>query len=130
MAIGLPLWAVLGVFAIGGLGSGFINPILGAVIYERIPPALLGRVKTLTTAAAWSGIPFGGLVGAALVAARGTDRRAVGGRRLATWWRSWCRGCARSGPDATGPPPKPRYVGHRAESGSLLRNGIVRSARL
>jgi MFS family permease len=71
MAIGMPLWAVLGVFAVGGLGSGFINPILGAVVYERIPPALLGRVKTLSTAAAWSGIPFGGLLGAALVAAAG-----------------------------------------------------------
>ncbi len=71
MAIGLPLWAVLGVFAIGGIGSGFINPILGAVTYERIPPALLGRVKTLTTAAAWSGIPFGGLLGAGLVTLAG-----------------------------------------------------------
>jgi len=71
MAMGLPLAAVLGVFAVGGLGSGFINPILGAVVYERIPAALLGRVKTLSTAVAWSGIPFGGLVGAALVGVAG-----------------------------------------------------------
>lgn len=71
MAVGIPLWAVLGVFAVGGLGSGFINPIIGAVIYERIPAALLGRVKTLTTAVAWSGIPFGGLVGAGLVTLAG-----------------------------------------------------------
>jgi MFS family permease len=71
MAVGIPLWGVVGVFAIGGLGSGFINPIIGAVTYERIPPALLGRVKTLTTAVAWSGIPFGGLLGAGLVTAAG-----------------------------------------------------------
>ena len=32
---------------------------------------MLGRVKTLTTAVAWSGIPFGGLVGAGLVAVAG-----------------------------------------------------------
>lgn len=67
MALGLPLPIVLAVFLVGGLGSGFINPIIGAVIYERIPPPLLGRVKTLTTAFAWSGIPFGGLVGAGVV---------------------------------------------------------------
>lgn len=71
MALGLPLIAVLGVFLVGGLGSGFINPIIGAVTYERIPPAMLGRVKTLTTAVAWSGIPFGGLLGAGLLTAAG-----------------------------------------------------------
>lgn len=71
MALGIPLWAVLAVLAVGGLGSGFINPIIGAVTYERIPPALLGRVKTLTQALAWSWIPFGGLLGAALVTLAG-----------------------------------------------------------
>lgn len=81
MALGIPLWAVLAVLAVGGLGSGFINPIIGAVTYERIPAALLGRVRTLTTALAWSGIPFGGLVGAALVTLAGLTGAlwAVGG---------------------------------------------------
>lgn len=69
-------------FVVGGLGSGFINPIIGAVIYERIPAALLGRVTTLTTAVAWSGIPFGGLVGAGLVA--------VGGVTGALWVVGGC----------------------------------------
>lgn len=73
MALGLPVWAVLGVFAIGGLGSGFINPIIGAVNYERIPDALLGRVKTMTSALAWAGIPFGGLLGAGLIAVTGIN---------------------------------------------------------
>ena len=71
MALGVPLWAVLAVFAVGGLGSGFINPIIGAVSYERIPARLLGRVRTLTSALAWAGIPFGGLFAAAAVAVSG-----------------------------------------------------------
>ncbi|MGA8113503.1 MAG: MFS transporter, partial [Actinocatenispora sp.] len=71
MALGFPLWPLLAVFAVGGLGSGFINPIIGAVTYERIPTGLLGRVKTLTQGLSWSGIPFGGLVGAALTAMAG-----------------------------------------------------------
>ncbi|MGI8578592.1 MAG: hypothetical protein ACR2KG_11930 [Nocardioidaceae bacterium] len=71
MALGIPLWGVLTVLAVGGLGSGFINPVIGAVTYERIPAALLGRVKTLTQALAWSGIPFGGLLGGALITLSG-----------------------------------------------------------
>jgi MFS family permease len=71
MALGIPLWAVLAVFAVGGLGSGFINPIIGAVSYERIPTRLLGRVRTLTNALAWAGIPFGGLFAAATIAVSG-----------------------------------------------------------
>jgi hypothetical protein len=71
MALGLPLWAVLLSFAVGGAGSGFINPIIGAVSYERIPTPLLGRVRTLTAALGWSGIPFGGLFGAAMISLAG-----------------------------------------------------------
>lgn len=62
---------MLSVFAVGGLGSGFINPIIGAVSYERTPASLLGRVRTLTTALAWSGIPFGGLFGVAVITLSG-----------------------------------------------------------
>ncbi|HEY1176869.1 MAG TPA: MFS transporter, partial [Phytomonospora sp.] len=71
LALGLPLPAVLAVFALGGLGSGFVNPIIGAVIYERVPGALLGRVKTLTSAVGWAGIPFGGLLGGGVIALAG-----------------------------------------------------------
>jgi MFS family permease len=59
------------VFAIAGLGSGLVNPIISTLTYERIPPELLGRVQTLITAWAWVGIPFGGLAGATLLAATG-----------------------------------------------------------
>src|SRR5262249_17120384 len=71
LALGLPLWTVLTTSALAGLGSGFINPIIGAVTYERIPAALLGRVKTLFTALAWSGIPFRGPGGGGVVSATG-----------------------------------------------------------
>lgn len=71
MALGLPLGATLAVFAVGGLGSGFINPIIGAVTYERIPAHLLGRVRTLIEALSWAGIPFGGLFAAALIGLSG-----------------------------------------------------------
>jgi MFS family permease len=71
LALGAPLWLVLGVHAIAGLGAGFVNPILGAVQFERIPEAMLGRVRTLIHALSWSGIPFGGLVGGTLIGLAG-----------------------------------------------------------
>ena len=37
----------------------------------RLPAPLLGRVRTLTSALSWSGIPFGGLFGAAMIALAG-----------------------------------------------------------
>jgi len=71
LVTGAPLWAVLATFAVSGLGLGFINPIIGAVIYEQIPRPLLGRVIALTDSAAWAGIPVGGLAGGLLIAAAG-----------------------------------------------------------
>ena len=69
IASGAPIWAVLAVFAVGGLGSGFLNPIIGAVIFERIPRRLLGRVGALVDSIAWAGIPLGGLLAGGAVAA-------------------------------------------------------------
>lgn len=62
---------VLSVALIAGLGAGAINPILGAVAYERIPPELLARVFGAVGAVAWAGIPLGGLIAGALVPAFG-----------------------------------------------------------
>jgi MFS family permease len=67
MAFDSPLWAVLAVCVAGGFASGFLNPILGAVIFERIPEHLMGRVSSLTTACCYALMPFGGLVGGFLV---------------------------------------------------------------
>jgi MFS family permease len=71
LALGFPLWAVLAVLFVGGIACGFLNPILGAVLFERIPKALMGRVSSMNLAMSWSLIPFGGLVGGLAVTAIG-----------------------------------------------------------
>ncbi|MFE3107792.1 MFS transporter [Kitasatospora indigofera] len=71
LAFGSPMWVVLAVFAVGGFGSGFLNPILGAISFERVPARLLGRVRALGDSLAWAGIPFGGLIAGAAVTAVG-----------------------------------------------------------
>lgn len=57
---------VLPVFLLTGVLGGVLNPILGAVEMERIPPRLQARVLGAIKASAWIGIPFGALVGGAL----------------------------------------------------------------
>jgi len=67
MAFDTPLWVVLLMAVVAGFAAGFLNPILGAVIYERVPEHLMGRVTSLSTAACFALMPFGGLVGGFLV---------------------------------------------------------------
>ena len=62
-----PLWLIAIVVVSGGFASGFLNPVLGAVIFERIPQRLVGRVSSLTTAMCFALLPFGGLLGGGLV---------------------------------------------------------------
>jgi MFS family permease len=62
---------VLAFALVGGLFSGFLNPILGAVIFERIPRPILGRVSSLVTSLCWALMPLGGLLGGVLVATVG-----------------------------------------------------------
>jgi MFS family permease len=71
MAFDVPLWWVLAVSVAGGFASGFLNPILGAVKYERIPAGLVGRVSSLTTAMCFALMPLGGLLGGLLVSGWG-----------------------------------------------------------
>jgi MFS family permease len=78
IAFGAPLWVVFVVFAIGGTSSGFINPILGAIQFERIPAHVLGRVMSLISAFAWGLMPLGGLLGGSLVSAFGLTTALVG----------------------------------------------------
>jgi MFS family permease len=58
---------VLVVSFIAGFGAGSINPILGAVEYERIPRHLQARVLGALGSLAWAGIPFGGLLAGVVV---------------------------------------------------------------
>jgi MFS family permease len=70
LALGLdpPVWGVAVVFCVAGFASGFLNPMIGAILFERIPRPLLGRVGSLVDALTWAAMPFGGLLGAALIA--------------------------------------------------------------
>lgn len=71
LALDLPISALVGVYLVSGFATGFLNPIIGAVIYSRIPRPLVGRVTALGSSLAWAGIPFGGLAGGALLAGAG-----------------------------------------------------------
>ncbi|WP_431949998.1 MFS transporter [Actinacidiphila sp. bgisy167] len=71
LTLDVPLGAVLAVFAVSGFGSGFLNPVLGAVLLERVPRRMLGRVGALGDSLAWAGIPLGGLAAGAAVASAG-----------------------------------------------------------
>lgn len=71
LALDVPVWSVLAVAVAAGFASGFLNPILGAVVFERIPRPMMGRVTSLTTSLCWLGMPLGGVAGGLLVGAAG-----------------------------------------------------------
>lgn len=71
LASDAPLGAVLAVFAVSGFGAGFLNPVIGAVLIERVPRPMLGRVSALGDSLAWAGIPLGGLIAGAVVSSAG-----------------------------------------------------------
>lgn len=71
LALDPPVWTIALVFAVAGFAAGFLNPMLGAIFFERIPQPLLGRVGGLADGIAWAGVPFGGLVAAGLIALTG-----------------------------------------------------------
>ncbi|GAB3963511.1 MFS transporter [Plantactinospora veratri] len=57
------LWVIYLISFVAGVSIAAVNPILGAVSFERIPERLRARVLGLVHAAAWAGIPLGGLLG-------------------------------------------------------------------
>nr|WP_245355428.1 MFS transporter [Rhizobium leguminosarum] len=71
LALDAPLILIFVTLAIAGFASGFLNPILSAVIFERIPKPLTGRVTAMNAALCFALIPFGGLVGGALISTIG-----------------------------------------------------------
>ena len=71
LALGVPWWIVIASCLVGGFASGFLNPILGAVIYERVPDPVMGRVTTINNALCWSLMPFGGILGGVLTESLG-----------------------------------------------------------
>ena len=71
LALGAPLWVILAANVVAGLGSGFINPTINALFFERVPRHLVGRVGSLADALAWAGLPVGGVAGGLAVTALG-----------------------------------------------------------
>lgn len=71
LALGAPLWVIIGANVVAGLGAGFVNPTVNALFFERVPRHLVGRVGSLADALAWAGLPVGGVVGGVAVAALG-----------------------------------------------------------
>lgn len=71
LALAATVSPVLVVSLLSGLGAGSINPIFGAVEYERVPRHLQARVLGAVGATAWAGIPLGSIAGGALTEAAG-----------------------------------------------------------
>ena len=67
-----PLPILVGAALICSIGAGPLNPIIGAVEFERIPQDMRGRVFGAVTAGAWIAMPIGMLLGGVLTEAFGT----------------------------------------------------------
>jgi MFS family permease len=63
MAFSHNLAAVVAVWFVSGFALSSANPTIGAMVYQRVPSALLARVSGLVTAVAFVGLTVGGLVG-------------------------------------------------------------------
>jgi MFS family permease len=69
---------LIGTTLITSLGAGPLNPIIGAVEFERIPPNMRGRVFGAITAGAWLAMPLGMLLGGVLTDRFGTFPMLIG----------------------------------------------------
>lgn len=58
-----PIALLVGATLIFSIGAGPLNPIIGAVEFERIPENMRGRVFGAVTAGAWIAMPLGMLFG-------------------------------------------------------------------
>jgi MFS family permease len=76
------IWIVYVISFVAGLSVAAVNPILGAVLYERVPAHMMARVQGVVTAVAWAGIPLGGLIGGAVADAFGLRWAFVGAGAL------------------------------------------------
>jgi predicted MFS family arabinose efflux permease len=54
---------VMVVLFLSGVALAAVNPIIGAVLYQRVPPSLQARVFGLASAFASAGLPIGSLLG-------------------------------------------------------------------
>ena len=73
-----PIWVLILVTLITSIGAGPLNPIIGAIEFERIPPTMRGRVFGAITAGAWIAMPLGMLLGGILTDRLGTFIMMIG----------------------------------------------------
>jgi MFS family permease len=73
-----PIWILIVVTLITSIGAGPLNPIIGAVEFERIPSSMRGRVFGAITAGAWIAMPLGMLLGGILTDRFGTFVMLIG----------------------------------------------------
>lgn len=73
-----PIWVLVGVTLVTSIGAGPLNPIIGAIEFERIPPNMRGRVFGAITAGAWIAMPLGMLLGGILTDQLGTFIMMIG----------------------------------------------------
>ena len=69
---------VAAVTVISGIAGGLLNPINGAVLYERVPDAFRARVLGAVKASAWIGIPFGPLLAGVFAESTGLTTTLLG----------------------------------------------------
>jgi MFS family permease len=123
------------VAVVAGVAGGVLNPILGAVAYERVPPALQTRVLGVTQGASWAGIPLGALFGGIATSAAGLLPALIfcGAAMLAVTtgpfvfpaWRGMDRVPAE--PRRSPPAPRPEMIS-RSGRGSSVQPGRVRDS--
>jgi MFS family permease len=63
MAFSHNLATVVAVWFVSGFALSSANPTIGAMVYQRVPSALLARVSGLVTGVAFIGLSIGGIVG-------------------------------------------------------------------
>ncbi len=73
-----PVWVLIVVTLITSIGAGPLNPIIGAIEFERIPANMRGRVFGAITAGAWIAMPLGMLLGGILTDRLGTFIMLIG----------------------------------------------------
>jgi len=72
------LWFAVSFTLILSTGAGPLNPIIGAVEFERIPKNMRGRVGGAINAGAWLAMPLGMLIGGVLTDLLGTQKMFLG----------------------------------------------------
>jgi predicted MFS family arabinose efflux permease len=73
-----PISIALIFVVIASMGAGPLNPIIGAVEYERVPKNMRGRVGGAIGAGAWSAMPLGMLIGGVLTEQLGVRLMLIG----------------------------------------------------